>query len=97
MKKLSLILTFFMVFTAKTFAQTPNSDWLISAIAQKSEIKIGDKYLELNNGLMARRIHIAPNAATTSFKNLTTGEQLIRSVRPEGISILQMKGYVFMP
>ena len=89
MKKLLFILISF-VFTIKTNAQT---DWLIKPITQRSEIKISNKTLELNNGLVSRRIHIAPNAATTSFKNLVTGEQFIRSVRPEARIILNGKTY----
>ncbi|MBL7814344.1 MAG: alpha-galactosidase [Saprospiraceae bacterium] len=89
MKKLLFILIPF-VFTVKIVAQT---DWLIAPIPKKSEIKIGDKYLELNNGLIARRIHISPNAATTSFKNLVTGEQFIRSVRPEARIVLNGRTY----
>lgn len=77
-------------FIYKSPAQT---DWLVKHVAQRSEIKISDKTLELNNGLIARRIHIAPNATTTSFKNLVTGEQFIRSVRPEARIVLNGKTY----
>jgi len=62
---------------------------------QRSDIKIinNGKIIELNNGLIARRIQLAPNAATTSFKNLATNEQFIRSVRPEEWVILDDKAY----
>lgn len=93
MKKIPFFASFFIVFTVKIIAQIPQNDWLIKPIPQRSEIKTGDKYLELNNGLIARRIHIAPNAATTSFKNLVTGEQFIRSVRPEARIVLNGKTY----
>ena len=93
MKITHILFLFCMVLSIKTIAQTPNTDWLIKPIAQRSEIKIGDKFLELNNGLIARRIQISPNAATTSFKNLVTGEQFIRSVRPEARVVLDGKTY----
>lgn len=93
MKITHISLLFSMVLSIKTIAQTPNTDWLIAPIAQRSEIKIGDKFLELNNGLISRRIQISPNAATTSFKNLVTGEQFIRSVRPEARVVLDGKTY----
>jgi hypothetical protein len=93
MKKRFFLPIICLVFTLKTLAQNTPKDWLIAPISQRSEIKINGKTLELNNGLIARRIHISPNASTTSFKNLTTGEQFIRSVRPEARVVLNGKTY----
>lgn len=89
------LIAFCLLLSIKTIAQTPNTDWLIAPIAQRSEIKSlnNGKAIELNNGLIARRIQISPNAATTSFKNLVTGEQFIRSVRPEARVVLNGKTY----
>jgi hypothetical protein len=83
----------FTILVTKALAQTPGTDWLIAPVASRSEIKISDDYLELNNGLIARRIQISPNAGTTSFKNLVTGEQFIRAVRPEAGLVLNGKSY----
>ena len=60
-------------------------DWLIDpsgyvAAIQKTD---GGKSIRLTNGLVARTIRLQPNAATTSFLNVTTGEEFVRSVRPE--------------
>jgi hypothetical protein len=88
-----LFLPISLLFAIKILAQNPSNDWLITPVAQRSEIKKGDKFIEIKNGLISRRIHIAPNAATTSFKNLVTGEQFIRSVRPEARIILNGKTY----
>lgn len=88
-----LIALWLLFFSNQIIAQSPNTDWLIKPIIQRSEVKISNKTLELNNGLIARRIHISPNAATTSFKNVVTGEQFIRSVRPEARIILDGKTY----
>ncbi len=70
-------------------------DWLVAPVAQKSEIKIlnNGKSLEITNGLIARQIQISPNAATVSFKNLTSNEQFVRSVRPEARVTLNGKTY----
>lgn len=73
--------------------QNTSPDWLVRAVAARSEIKADAQSLELNNGLISRRIHIVPNASTTSFKNLVTGEQLIRAVRPEARIVLNGKTY----
>ncbi|MDZ7933514.1 MAG: hypothetical protein U5M51_00750, partial [Emticicia sp.] len=63
----------------------PSTDWLISQKNYTAEIyqANGGKDLVLSNGLLKRQIRISPNAATIDFKNLRTGEQFVRSVRPE--------------
>lgn len=87
-----LLLFFLLIcFLNKANAQ----DWLIQPIAQKSEVKLlkNGKILEISNGLIARQIQILPNAATVSYKNLTTNEQFVRSVRPEARVTLNGKTY----
>lgn len=93
MKITRFVLVFIGLFSCTAQAQNIGNDWLVVPISQRSEVKIGNKAIELNNGLISRRIQIAPNAATTSFRNLVTGEQLIRSVRPEGRLVLNGKTY----
>ena len=69
------------LFTSKTYA----NDWLIaapSARAQLTRNQAGNELI-LTNGLIARHIRIAPNAATVAFDNLVTGESLLRAVAPE--------------
>jgi hypothetical protein len=39
--------------------------------------------IHLSNGLLERRIVLAPNAATVEFRNLATGESILRGVKPE--------------
>ena len=83
---------FFLLFAYHSvFAQ----DWLIAPVAQKSEVKVlkNSKLIEISNGLIARQIQISPNAATVSFKNLTTNEQFVRSVRPEARVVLNGQTY----
>lgn len=83
---------FFLFFVYHSvFAQ----DWLIAPISQKSEVKIvkNGKAITISNGLIARQIQISPNAATVSFKNLTTNEQFVRSVRPEARVVINGKTY----
>lgn len=84
-----LILTVLLSYT------TSAQDWLIAPISQKSEVKIvkNGQTIEISNGLIARQIQILPNAATVSFKNLTTNEQFVRSVRPEARVVLNGKTY----
>ncbi len=70
-------------------------DWLVQPVSHKSEIRISTdgKSLDLRNGLISRQIRLSPNASTTSFSNLVTGEQLVRSVRPEARVTLDGKTY----
>ncbi len=70
-------------------------DWLvgkqgyISGIFQSTQ----GKDLVLSNGLIKRRIRLLPNAATVDFQNLATGDQFIRSIRPEARVVLNGKTY----
>jgi len=61
-------------------------DWLIIPVERKSGVyRRGEHEIVMTNGLVSRTWRTAPNAATVSLENLTTGEQLLRSVRPEAI------------
>ena len=94
--KLTLFIGFLGLFLVNNVvAQSLKQDWLVSPITQKSEVKVlkNGKVLELTNGLISRQIQILPNAATTSFKNLTTNEQFVRSVRPEARVSFNRKTY----
>jgi hypothetical protein len=70
-------------------------DWLIKPVTQKAAIyqANGGKDLVLSNGLMTRRFRVSPNLATIDFQNLTTGEQFVRSIRPEAVLVLDGKTY----
>ncbi|MBP6446682.1 MAG: alpha-galactosidase [Saprospiraceae bacterium] len=81
--KIPFSVALILILSSGVYGQKTSTDWLITPVKQKSQIIQGDKYLELNNGLISRRIQITPNTSTTSFKNLSTGEEFIRSVRPE--------------
>jgi len=60
-------------------------DWLIEPSGYVAAIQKTDdsKSVQLTNGLISRTIRLQPNAATTSFLNVTTEEEFVRSVRPE--------------
>ncbi len=62
-------------------------DWLIDPSPFKARVaKSADgRELELNNGLLRRVIRIEPNAATVALDNLTSGESLLRGVKPEAV------------
>ena len=62
-----------------------SKDWLIESPEVQAEIYRSDKEVILANGLISRTIRIVPNAATVGLKNLHTGEEYIRSVKPEAL------------
>ena len=95
MKILNCLLMSSLLVANTLFAQTPAKDWLITPFTQKSEVKVlqNGNLLEITNGLITRQIRVSPNAATVSFKNLTTNEQFIRSVRPEARVVINGKSY----
>ena len=62
----------------------PTQDWMLKPVAQKAAVyRTTDGDLVLDNGLLYRRFRISPNLACTGFRNLATGEELLRAVGPE--------------
>ncbi len=72
-----------------------STDWLLEGSSFKAQIKtnLESHEVTLENGLIRRVIRLAPNAATVSFENLTTGESIIRGVRPEARVVLDGVSY----
>lgn len=66
------------------------ADWMIDPAPFKAEVgaTADGACVEMHNGLIRRSIRLAPNAATTAFDNLMTGESILRSVRPEASIVL---------
>ena len=61
-----------------------NTDWLLQiSIEDESAIDFNKTSIVLSNGLISRTIDISKNASTTSLKNLSSGDEFIRSLRPE--------------
>jgi len=61
------------------------SDWLIQSPEIKAEVYKSQKEIVISNGLVSRTIRLEPNAASVSLRNLVTGEEYIRSVKPEAL------------
>ena len=68
-------------------------DWLIESPKIRAEVHRTDKEVILTNGLVSRTIRLAPNAATVGLKNLVTGEEFIRSVKPEALVSIDGTSY----
>ena len=60
-----------------------DGDWLLDPSRYKATVRETGGAWILENGLARREIATRPGAATTSFKCLATGEELVRGVSPE--------------
>jgi hypothetical protein len=75
-----------LIFALSINAQSVyHDDWLITPIKQKAEVFLSSskKDVILFNGLVKRTFRITPNVACTGYENMVTGQQLLRSVKPE--------------
>jgi len=73
----------------------PAADWLLVRGGFKAGLyrSTNDKELILSNGLLRRHFRLSPNAATVALDGVSTGESLLRSVRPE--AMVQLDGKRF--
>ncbi len=60
-------------------------DWLVAAVDQRAGVfRTGNpNEIVLTNGLVRRVFRVAPNFATVALDNLSTGQSLLRGVKPE--------------
>jgi hypothetical protein len=65
-------------------------DWLIHPEGFRARVRAEESagLLHLENGLIRRTFRLRPNAATVDLRNLTTGEALLRAVRPEAVVVI---------
>jgi len=68
-------------------------DWLIQTPEIKAKVFVSDREIILANGLVSRTIRITPNAATVGLKNLRTGEEYVRAVKPEALVSIDGTSY----
>jgi len=70
-------------------------DWLIGGHPAKANIYISPsgRDIILNNSLVNRAFRLLPNVACTEFKNMVTGQQLLRAVMPEAAITINGKEY----
>jgi hypothetical protein len=67
------------------FDQAVPEDWLVKPINTKANVYQKEKEgeLVLYNGLVRRSFRLAPNFACYDFQNMSSGQQLLRAIRPE--------------
>lgn len=69
------------------------SDWLHGRSADPVGLEENGDTLIFTNGLLRRSFYQGPNLVCFDYKNLTTGEQLLRAVKSEARLILNGKTY----
>ena len=74
---------------------TIKSDWLINTPKEKAGVYLSmdKKNIILYNGLVRRTFRISPNIVCYDFRNMTTGQELIRAIEPEAIVTIDGKPY----
>jgi hypothetical protein len=70
-----------------------DKDWLIETPEIEARAYISENEVILANGLISRTIYKGANAATVGLKNLVSGEEFIRSVKPE--ALLSIDGFSY--
>lgn len=78
----TISLSSLLLLTGRIQAQT-EEDWLVQSPKQKAEIRVNGDYIELNNGLCRRIFYLGQNLVCIDFKNLSSGQQLLRAVQAE--------------
>jgi hypothetical protein len=96
-KYFSFILIFLCLSANYSMAQVQNEskkdDWLINNKAFKATIVSKDSQIIMENGLLRRSFLVSPNIACIDYTNLSTDQQLIRSIEPEAVVVIDNKTY----
>jgi hypothetical protein len=71
------------------------ADWLVQPVKQKAAVYTspGKKDIHLYNGLVKRSFRLLPNVVCTDYKNMITGQQLLRALAPEAVLTINGKEY----
>ena len=96
MFKLKRILTIQLLFLSLMLSLRTNAqktDWLIQPATKKAAIFFENKQLTLDNGLVRRVFLLDPNASCIRYTNLSSGQELLRSIEPEARLVLNGQSY----
>jgi hypothetical protein len=81
----SAVLCLFLIAVSCTEIRKSQDDWLINGSSYKAMVIEENNRIVFSNGLVSRTISLKPDGATTGFKNIITGTELLRAVKPEAI------------
>lgn len=74
--------------------QLVTGDWLVKSAGSKAGVsREGNESIVISNGLVSRTFQLTPGVATTSIKNLVSGEEYVRAVKPEAMVVIDSMEY----
>ncbi len=70
-------------------------DWMITPVTSKAAVyeSTNGRDVIISNGLVKRSFRITPNLACFDYKNLVTGQQLLRAIKPEARLVINGKAF----
>lgn len=83
----------FLLSQVATAQWPPANDWLVKSIREPVKIDTSVNRLVISNGLLRRSFLQKPNLSCIDFTNLTTGQQLLRSIEPEARLVINGTTY----
>jgi len=89
----SLFYFCFLLTQVATAQWPPANDWLVKSIREPVKIDTSENRLVISNGLLRRSFLQKPNLSCIDFTNLTTGQQLLRSIEPEARLVINGTTY----
>jgi len=82
-----------LLFISPLVSKAQQVDWLIKPTEKKASIFIKNKQLILDNGLVRRVFLLDPNVSCISYTNLSSGQELLRSIEPEARLVFNGTSY----
>ena len=82
-----------LLFLSPLVSKAQQADWLIKPTEKKASIFIKNKQLILDNGLVRRVFLLDPNVSCISYTNLSSGQELLRSIEPEARLVFNGTSY----
>ncbi len=70
-------------------------DWMITPVTSKAAVykSTNGRDVIISNGLVKRSFRITPNLVCFDYKNLVTGQQLLRAIKPEARLVINGKAF----
>ncbi|HEY4324811.1 MAG TPA: alpha-galactosidase [Mucilaginibacter sp.] len=78
---------------SKSDEHAPAQDWLVSNVQQKAGVYRDEKNIIISNGLVKRTFRVQQNTACIDYSNMSSGQQLLRAVKPEAELVVDGKRY----
>lgn len=78
------LLAAFSLLTSVAIAEILHPDWLVEGVHTPVQFDRDGNTLRLSNGIIERTFLLEPNLGCYSFRQMQTGEEFLRGIKPEG-------------